>query len=207
MGRDRSFQAILPLRGKPLNVEKKRLEQVLQNEEFRSIITALGAGIADDFDVDSLKFDKVIILADADQDGAHIRSILLTFFYRYMKQLIVDGHVYIGVPPLYKVSKRNEIRYAYSDDELRDMVEEVGKGYEVQRYKGLGEMNPEQLWETTMDPKNRTMIRVTIEDAAEAEKLITTLMGDDIESRKAYIQEYANFNKEPDEFDMLKKNK
>ena len=207
MGRDRSFQAILPLRGKPLNVEKKRLEQVLQNEEFRSIITALGAGIADDFDVDSLKFDKVIILADADQDGAHIRSILLTFFYRYMKQLIVDGHVYIGVPPLYKVSKRNEIRYAYSDDELRDMVEEIGKGYEVQRYKGLGEMNPEQLWETTMDPKNRTMIRVTIEDAAEAEKLITTLMGDDIESRKAYIQEYANFNKEPDEFDMLKKNK
>ena len=207
MGRDRSFQAILPLRGKPLNVEKKRLEQVLQNEEFRSIITALGAGIADDFDVNSLKFDKVIILADADQDGAHIRSILLTFFYRYMKQLIVDGHVYIGVPPLYKISKRNEVKYAYSDDELRDIVEEIGKGYEVQRYKGLGEMNPEQLWETTMDPKNRTMIRVTIEDAAEAEKLITTLMGDDIESRKAYIQEYANFNKEPDEFDKLKKNK
>ena len=205
MGRDRSFQAILPLRGKPLNVEKKRLEQVLQNDEFRSIITALGAGIGDDFDVESLKFDKVIILADADQDGAHIRSILLTFFYRYMKQLIIDGHVYIGVPPLYKISKKNEVKYAYSDDQLRQYADEFGKGYDIQRYKGLGEMNPEQLWETTMDPKNRTMIRVSIEDAAEAEKLITTLMGDDIESRKQYISEYANFNKEPDEFDKLKK--
>lgn len=207
MGRDRTFQAILPLRGKPLNVEKKRLEQVLQNEEFRSIITALGAGIGEDFNVEDLKFDKVIILADADQDGAHIRAILLTFFYRYMKQLIMDGHVYIGVPPLYKISKKNEVKYAYSDEQLRQIAEDFGKGYDIQRYKGLGEMNPEQLWETTMDPKNRTMIQVSIDDAAEAEKLITTLMGDDIESRKVYISEYANFNKEPDEFDKLKKSK
>ncbi len=207
MGRDRTFQAILPLRGKPLNVEKKRLEQVLQNEEFRSIITALGAGIGEDFNVEDLKFDKVIILADADQDGAHIRAILLTFFYRYMKQLIMDGHVYIGVPPLYKISKKNEVKYAYSDEQLRQIAEDFGKGYDIQRYKGLGEMNPEQLWETTMNPKNRTMIQVSIDDAAEAEKLITTLMGDDIESRKVYISEYANFNKEPDEFDKLKKSK
>ncbi len=203
-GRDRSFQAILPLRGKPLNVEKKRLEQVLQNEEIRMIITALGAGIGDDFNVEDLKYDKVIILSDADQDGAHIRAILLTFFYRYMRQLVTDGHVYIGVPPLYKIAKKNEVRYAYSDSELREIANSFGKGYDVQRYKGLGEMNPEQLWETTMEPKNRTMIRVSIEDAAEAEKMITTLMGDDIDSRKLYISEYANFNKQPDEFEKIK---
>ena len=193
--RDRHFQAILPLRGKPLNAEKKRIDQVLQNEEFRTLISALGAGIGDDFKVDNLKYHKVIILADADQDGAHIRAILLTFFYRYMKDLITDGHVYIGMPPLYRVSKRDNHEYVYSDAELAEATVRVGKGYEIQRYKGLGEMDPEQLWSTTMDPTERTLVRVNIDDAANAEKLITTLMGDNIEARKAYIQENADFNK------------
>ncbi|HPE16574.1 MAG TPA: DNA gyrase subunit B, partial [Oscillospiraceae bacterium] len=152
-GRDRRFQAILPLRGKPLNVEKKRLDQVLQNEEFRSVITAVGTGIGEDFDISQLKYDKVIILSDADQDGAHIRAILLTFFYRYMKELVTEGHVYIGLSPLYKVQKGEKRLYCFSDDELRAATREVGKGYTIQRYKGLGEMNPEQLWETTMNPE------------------------------------------------------
>jgi len=193
--RDRHFQAILPLRGKPLNAEKKRIDQVLLNEEIRTIITALGAGIGEDFNPDNLKFHKVIILADADQDGAHIRAILLTFFFRYMKDLIQDGHVFIGLPPLYRVAKRDTIEYVYSDAELPEVVKRVGKGYTLQRYKGLGEMDPEQLWSTTMDPKVRTLVQVTLEDAAEAEKLITTLMGDNIEARKQYISENANFNK------------
>lgn len=193
--RDRHFQAILPLRGKPLNAEKKRIDQVLQNEEFRTIISALNAGIGEDFSVSDLKYHKVIILADADQDGAHIRAILLTFFFRYMKDLITEGHVYIGLPPLYKVSKRNVLEYVYSDAELPSVIEKVGRGYELQRYKGLGEMNPEQLWDTTMDPKQRTLVQVSIEDAAEAELMITTLMGDNIEARKAYIAENADFNK------------
>ena len=193
--RDRSFQAILPLRGKPLNAEKKRLSQVLANEEIRTIISALGTGIGEDFDLDSLKYHKVIILSDADQDGAHIRAILLTFFFRYMKELVLNGHVYIGMPPLYKIQRKDIVEYVYSDLELPDAIERVGKGYSIQRYKGLGEMNPEQLWETTMDPNTRTMMRVTVEDAANAELMITTLMGDDIESRKKYISEHANFNK------------
>jgi len=193
--RDRHFQAILPLRGKPLNAEKKRIDQVLLNEEIRTIITALGAGIGEDFNPENLKFHKVIILADADQDGAHIRAILLTFFFRYMKDLIQDGHVFIGLPPLYRVAKRDTIEYVYSDAELPEVVKRVGKGYTLQRYKGLGEMDPEQLWSTTMDPKVRTLVQVTLEDAAEAEKLITTLMGDNIEARKQYISENANFNK------------
>lgn len=194
-GRDRQFQAILPLRGKPLNAEKKRLDQVLANEEFRTIITALGTGIDEEFTISSLKYDKVIILADADQDGAHIRAILLTFFFRYMKELITDGHVYIGLAPLYRVAKGNKTDYAYSDGELAAKAKQMGKGYTVQRYKGLGEMNPEQLWETTMNPANRAIVKVSIEDAAEAEKLITILMGDKIESRRQYITTYANFNK------------
>ena len=193
--RDRHFQAILPLRGKPLNAEKKRIDQVLQNEEFRTLISALGAGIGDDFKVANLKYHKVIILADADQDGAHIRAILLTFFYRYMRELITEGHVYIGMPPLYRVSKRDNHEYVYSDAELPEATARVGKGYEIQRYKGLGEMDPEQLWSTTMDPTERTLVRVNIDDAANAEKLIATLMGDNIEARKAYIQENADFNK------------
>jgi len=196
--RDRKFQGILPLKGKPLNVEKKRLDQVLANDEFRSIIAALGTSIGEDFDLNSLKYDKVIILADADQDGAHIRAILLTFFYRYMKELITEGHVYIGMPPLYKVSKKDNIMYAYDDNALQECMERVGRGATLQRYKGLGEMNPQQLWDTTMDPKTRKLLRVTLEDVAEAEKMLTILMGDSAELRKAYITEYANFNKDKD---------
>ncbi|MEG1581712.1 MAG: DNA topoisomerase subunit B [Clostridia bacterium] len=193
--RDRHFQAILPLKGKPLNAEKKRIDQVLINEEIRTIISALGAGIGEDFNLENLKYHKVIILADADQDGAHIRAILLTFFFRYMKELIMDGHVFIGLPPLYRVSKRDVLEYVYSDAELPETIEKVGRGYALQRYKGLGEMNVEQLWTTTMDPKNRTLVQVTIDDAA-AEKMITTLMGDNVEARKQYISDNANFNKE-----------
>ena len=195
-GRDRRYQAILPLRGKPLNAEKKRIDQVLANEEIRTIISALDTGFGEDFDLSSLRYNKVIILSDADQDGAHIRAILCTFFYRYMKPLITDGHVFIGLPPLYKVYKKDYEKYVYSDAELADAVASAGKGYMIQRYKGLGEMNPEQLWETTMDPENRTLVQVTIEDAARAEKMITTLMGDDIDGRKAYIGEHANFDRE-----------
>ena len=196
--RSRKYQGILPLRGKPLNVEKKRIDQVLSNEEFRSIISALDTGIGEEFDISSLKYDKVIILSDADQDGAHIRCILLTFFYRYMKELLVEGHVYIGMPPLYKVWKKDKIAYAYDDAQLPDCINEIGKGYSLQRYKGLGEMNPEQLWETTMNPATRTLMRVTVEDAAEAERLLTTLMGDAVDARKAYIITNADFNKDAD---------
>ncbi|MBR2371497.1 MAG: DNA gyrase subunit B [Clostridia bacterium] len=196
--RDRKFQGILPLRGKPLNVEKKRLDQVLANDEFRSIIAALGTSIGEDFDITSLKYDKVIILADADQDGAHIRAILLTFFYRYMKELITEGHVYIGMPPLYKVSKKDTVLYAYDDNALQECMDKVGKSATLQRYKGLGEMNPQQLWDTTMDPKSRKLMRVTLEDVANAEKMLTILMGDSADLRKAYITEHANFNKDND---------
>ncbi len=200
-GRDRRFQAILPLRGKPLNVEKKRVDQVLANEEFRSIITALGAGFDDSFVLENMKYNKVIILADADQDGGHIRAILITFFYRYFKDLITDGHLYIGRPPLYKIARGNKVLYAYNEDQLEKAKIEVGRGYTVQRYKGLGEMNPEQLWDTTMDPEKRSLIRVTIEDLADVENIVTTLMGDNVEPRKQYIAEYANFNKQ-DNFEV-----
>ena len=199
-GRDRRFQAILPLRGKPLNVEKKHLDQVLGNEEFRSLITALGTGIDEGFTLDNLKYGKVIILSDADQDGAHIRAILLTFFFRYMKDLITGGHVYIGMPPLYKVQKGQKVIYAYDDKELAKAVKSMGKGYTLQRYKGLGEMNPEQLWETTMDPSQRKLMRVGIEDAALVDRLTTVLMGDKVEPRRDYISEHADFNR-PDDFD------
>lgn len=192
--RDRSYQAILPLRGKPLNAEKKRLHQVLANEEIRTIISALGTSIGEDFNLSSLKFHKIIILSDADQDGAHIRAILLTFFFRYMKELIINGNLYIGLPPLYKVTRKDKIEYVYSDVELPEVLEKIGKGYTIQRYKGLGEMNPDQLWHTTMDPATRALLRVTIEDAAGAELMVSTLMGDDIDARKSYISEHANFN-------------
>ncbi len=197
-GRDRRFQAILPLRGKPLNSEKKRIDQVLANEEIRSMITALGTGIGEDFDLSRLKYDKVIILSDADQDGAHIRAILLTFFYRYMKPLITDGHVYMGMPPLYKIQKGDKAIYCYDDKELTEAMKGVGKGYTLQRYKGLGEMNPEQLWETTMNPEGRKLTQVSIEDDAEAERMVTILMGDKVEPRKDYIFMYADFNKKDD---------
>lgn len=202
-GRDRAFQAILPLKGKPLNAEKKKLEQVLANEEIRTIISALETGIGEDFNINNLRYNKVIILSDADQDGAHIRAILLTFFYRYMRGLITDGHVFIGLPPLYRISKGNQTEYVYSDYELPEATKRFGKNYQIQRYKGLGEMNPEQLWETTMDPEKRTLVRVTIENAAEAENLVTTLMGDNIEARKAYISEHANFDREDNFIDEI----
>ncbi len=194
--RDRAFQAILPLKGKPLNAEKKRLDQVLANEEIRMIIASLGTGIGEEFDLSYLKFHKVIILSDADQDGAHIRAILLTFLFRYMKGLITNGNVYIGLPPLYKIEKKDKVEYVYSDKELPEAISRFGKGYTIQRYKGLGEMNPEQLWETTMDPARRTLVRVGIDDVANAELLITTLMGNDVEARKQYLSEYVDFSKE-----------
>ena len=194
-GRDRRFQAILPLRGKPLNVEKKRLDQVLANEEFRSIITALGTGIGGDFDITRLKYNKVIILSDADQDGAHIRAILLTFVFRYRRQLITEGHVYIGMPPLYKVAKGDRVIYCYDDTALPAALQKIGRGYTLQRYKGLGEMNPEQLWETTMNPDGRKLMQVGIEDVVEVERRVTILMGDKVEPRREYISTYANFNK------------
>lgn len=197
-GRDRRFQAILPLRGKPLNVERKRLDQVLNNEEFRSIITALGTNIDEDFTLKTLKYHKVIILSDADQDGAHIRAILLTFFFRYMRELISRGHVYIGMPPLYQVRYGSHAQYAYDDRELKQITEGL-KNYTIQRYKGLGEMNPEQLWDTTMDPAKRKLLQVTLEDGAEAERLITVLMGDKVDPRREYISRHANFGR-PDTF-------
>nr|WP_122013288.1 DNA topoisomerase subunit B [Maliibacterium massiliense] len=201
-GRDRRYQAILPLRGKPLNAEKKRLDEVLANEEFRSIITALGAGIDEDFDIKNLKYDKVIILSDADQDGAHIRAILLTFFFRYMRELILQGHVYMGVPPLYRITSGGKNTYAYTDKELGKLTRGASKGYTIQRYKGLGEMNPEQLWETTLNPAHRTLVQVSIEDAAEADRIVTVLMGEKVEPRKQYISYYADFNK-VDEFAQI----
>jgi DNA gyrase subunit B len=194
--RNRSFQAILPLRGKPLNAEKKRIDQVLANEEIRTIISALGAGITDDFNVKDLNYHRVIILSDADQDGLHIRAILLTFFYRYMRELITEGYVYIGLPPLYRIKKKDQVEYVYDDIALDEMKRKMGRGTELQRYKGLGEMNAEQLWQTTMDPDRRKLIRVTIDEAANAEKMVSILMGDAVEQRRNYIIEHANFNKQ-----------
>lgn len=193
--RDRSFQAILPLRGKPLNAEKKRIDQVLMNDEIRTIISALGSGIGDDFNLDTLNYHKVVILSDADQDGGHIRAILLTFFYRYMKDLITEGHVYIGMPPLYRIAKKDVVEYVYNDELLDEAKSRIGRNATIQRYKGLGEMNAEQLWATTMDPDRRTLMQVTIEDATQAEVMVSTLMGDAVEARKSYIIEHANFNK------------
>ena len=195
-GRDRYYQAILPLKGKPLNSEKKRIDQVLANDEIRTLIGAINTGIGEDFKLDNLKYNKIIILSDADQDGAHIRAILLTFFFRYMRPLINNGNIYIGLPPLYKVSTKGEDHYCYSDEELQEVTAKLGnKSYSLQRYKGLGEMNPEQLWETTMDPAKRSLIRVTVDDAVRADQIITTWMGDDAKSRKDYITNNANFNK------------
>ncbi len=192
--RDRYFQAILPLRGKPLNSEKKRLDQVLANEEIRTIIGAIGTGIGQDFKLENLKYNKIVILSDADQDGMHIRSILLTFFFRYMPELITNGNIYIGMPPLYKVSSKDKEVYCYTDEELAYETSLV-KNYTIQRYKGLGEMDAEQLWTTTMDPQKRNMMRVSVEDKVMADKVITTWMGDDVSARKDYINKNANFNK------------
>ncbi len=191
-GRDRKFQAILPLRGKIINVEKARLDKILANEEIRAMITAFGTGIGEEFDIEKRRYDKIIIMTDADVDGAHIRTLLLTFFYRYMKPLITKGHVYIAQPPLYQVRKGRSIWYLYTDDELKSKIEEVGgDNTVVQRYKGLGEMNPEQLWETTMDPQFRTMLKVELEDAVEADRIFSVLMGDKVEPRRKFIQDNA----------------
>lgn len=202
-GRDRRFQAILPLRGKVLNAEKSNINKLLENEELHTLINALGTGVGKAFDISKLRYNKVIILADADQDGAHIRALLLSFFFRYMRELVVEGHVYIGMPPLYKIEDKKGARYAYDDEELRKMLEDAGRGYTLQRYKGLGEMNPEQLWETTLSPQSRTLMRVTIDSAAEAEQMVILLMGTDSKSRKDYIFANANFNK-TDSFKEIK---
>lgn len=191
-GRDRRFQAILPLRGKILNVEKARLNKILNNNEIRALITALGTGIGDEFDITKARYGKVIIMTDADVDGAHIRTLLLTFFYRYMRRLIDDGFIYIAQPPLYKVKKGKEEFYVYNDREFNQLLENIGKeNISVQRYKGLGEMNPGQLWETTMNPEKRTVLKVSIEDAVEADEIFTTLMGDKVEPRKDFILFHA----------------
>lgn len=201
-GRDRKFQAILPLRGKVINTEKAKMQDILKNEEINTIIYTIGAGVGPEFSIEDCNYDKVIIMTDADTDGAHIQVLLLTFFYRYMKPLIEDGKVYIALPPLYKVSKgqgkKQVIEYAWTDDELAAMIKKVGKGYMLQRYKGLGEMNAEQLWETTMDPTSRTLIRVRIDDAAQAERRVTTLMGDKVEPRRKWIENHVQFTLEED---------
>lgn len=191
-GRDRRFQAILPIRGKILNVEKARLDRIYANAEIRTMITAFGSGISDEFDLGKLRYDKIVIMTDADVDGAHIRTLLLTFFYRYMKPLVEHGHVYIAQPPLYQIRKGKKQWYTYSDDELTMKLDEVGRdGATIQRYKGLGEMNPEQLWDTTMNPEGRTMLQVSMEDAEAADELFTILMGDKVEPRRQFIEEHA----------------
>ncbi|WAA10909.1 DNA topoisomerase IV subunit B [Fervidibacillus albus] len=201
-GRDRRFQAVLPLRGKVINTEKAKLADILKNEEINTIIYTIGAGVGADFQIDDVNYDKVIIMTDADTDGAHIQVLLLTFFYRYMRPLIEAGKVYIALPPLYKITKgtgKNEnIQYAWTDDELKNVTKKMGRGYSVQRYKGLGEMNADQLWETTMNPDTRTLIRVRIDDAARAEKRVTTLMGDKVEPRRKWIERNVDFGMEDD---------
>ncbi|WP_160692871.1 DNA topoisomerase (ATP-hydrolyzing) subunit B [Clostridium sp. C2-6-12] len=193
-GRNRKFQAILPLRGKILNVEKQRLDRILNADTIRSMVTAFGAGIGNDFDVEKIRYNRIIIMTDADVDGAHIRTLLLTFFYRYMRELIDDGHVYIAQPPLYKVSKSKKEYYAYTDSELEKVMAEIGgkdNSTDIQRYKGLGEMNAAQLWDTTMDPEKRILLKVNIEDAMAADEIFTILMGEKVEPRKEFIQQNA----------------
>ncbi|HET7497644.1 MAG TPA: DNA topoisomerase (ATP-hydrolyzing) subunit B [Candidatus Eisenbacteria bacterium] len=193
MGRDRKYQAILPLKGKILNVEKASLDKMLSNEEIRTIITALGTGIDDDFDADKARYHKIIIMTDADVDGAHIRTLLLTFFFRHMRPLIERGYIYIAMPPLYRIAKGKDVRYAYNDAEREKALEEIGrKGIHMQRYKGLGEMNPDQLWSTTMDPEFRSVSKVTLDDLVEADQIFTILMGDQVEPRRKFIEEYAD---------------
>ncbi len=192
-GRDRRYQAILPLWGKMLNVEKARLDKVYGNEKLMPIVTALGCGIGDEFDISKLRYGKIIIMADADVDGSHIRTLLLTFFFRYMKPLVEEGHVYLAQPPLFRLTKAKKHYYAYTDKECNQLMEELKNGYEIQRYKGLGEMDPDQLWETTMDPANRIMLRVEVEDAAAADEAFTILMGDKVEPRREFIQQNARY--------------
>ena len=192
-GRDRRFQAILPLWGKMLNVEKARLDRVYGNDKLMPVITALGCGIGDEIDLDKLRYGKIIIMADADVDGSHIRTLMLTFFFRFMRPLIEEGHIYIAQPPLYRITKGKEHHYAYSDQERDKIMEQLGGKYEIQRYKGLGEMDAEQLWETTMDPATRIMLRVEMEDAAAADEVFTILMGDKVEPRRDFIEKNAKY--------------
>ncbi len=190
-GRDRHFQAILPLRGKILNTERARLDKILGNNEVRALISALGTGVGDNFDVEGLRYGRIIIMTDADVDGSHIRTLLLTFFFRYMPKLIEDGHLYIAQPPLYRVAYKNQVKYVYSDKEKDKVLKDLGEKVSLQRYKGLGEMNPTQLWETTMNPENRTLLLVTVDDAAESDRTFDMLMGDAVDPRRKFIQTHA----------------
>ena len=193
-GRDRKFQAILPLRGKILNVEKARLDKILAYEEIKAMITAFGTGIDTEFNIEKLRYGKIIIMTDADVDGAHIRTLLLTFFFRHMRELVDEGHIYIAQPPLYMVSKNRKEYYVYDDDELEVLLKEIGRdNYTIQRYKGLGEMNPEQLWETTMDPEHRILLRVNVDDAVNADEIFSMLMGDKVEPRREFIEKNAKY--------------
>ncbi|MBR7928300.1 DNA topoisomerase IV subunit B [Aerococcaceae bacterium zg-ZUI334] len=203
LGRDRQYQAILPLRGKVINTEKASMQDIMKNEEINTMIYTIGAGVGADFDIESVNYDKVIIMTDADTDGAHIQVLLLTFFYRYMKPLLEAGKVYLAMPPLFKVSrgsgKKQVIEYAWTDEELDAAIKKVGKGYMLQRYKGLGEMNADQLWETTMNPETRILIRVTIDDAAQVERRVTTLMGNKVEPRRKWIEKNVQFTMETED--------
>lgn len=202
-GRDRGFQAVLPLRGKVINTEKAKIQDIFKNEEISTIIHTIGAGVGGDFDLEDVQYDKIIIMTDADTDGAHIQVLLLTFFYRYMRSLVEQGKIYIALPPLYKISKgkgkKEKVVYAWDDDEMKKTIKEFKNGYMIQRYKGLGEMNADQLWETTMNPETRTLIRVTIEDLARAERRVTTLMGDKVEPRRKWIKGNVQFGMEENE--------
>ena len=197
-GRDRKFQAILPLWGKMLNVEKARLDKVYGNEKLMPVVTALGCGLGEEFDISKLRYGKIIIMADADVDGSHIRTLLLTFFFRFMRPLVEEGHIYLAQPPLFRITKGKKHHYAYSDEQRDAIMAELGSGYEIQRYKGLGEMDSEQLWETTMDPERRTMRRVEVEDAATADEIFTVLMGDKVEPRREFIEQNARYVKNLD---------
>ncbi|WP_027333062.1 DNA topoisomerase IV subunit B [Mycoplasmopsis gallinarum] len=198
LGRNRVYQAILPLRGKVINTEKSRLFEILKNEEIATIINTIGAGIGEDFDINKIQYHKIIIMTDADTDGAHIQILLLTFFYRHMKQLIENGNVYIALPPLFKLSNKKEVLYAWDEDELQELLNSNKQNYDIQRYKGLGEMNADQLWETTMNPETRSLIRVKISDALAAEKSVSILMGDNVEPRKEWINNHVQFTLEDD---------
>ena len=204
-GRDRKFQAILPLWGKMLNVEKTRVDKIYGNDKLNPVITAIGAGIGNDFDISKIRYGKIILMADADVDGSHIRTLLLTFFFRYMKPLVEEGHIYIAQPPLFKLSKKGmEDIYCYNEHDLEEKLEELeAKGIKrdslgLQRYKGLGEMNSEQLWETTMNPETRTLVQISLQDAAEADKIFTVLMGEDVEPRREFIEQNAKYVKNLD---------
>ena len=191
-GRDRTFQAILPLRGKVLNTEKAKIDEVLKNEEIITMISTIGAGFGQDFDISKCNYNRIIIMTDADTDGAHIQILLLTFFFRYMTELVEAGKIYIATPPLYKIATKNTVEYAWSDDELREKIANL-KNVTIQRYKGLGEMNPEQLWETTMDPARRTLVQVKIGDYSSADNRVSVLMGDDVEPRREWIDNNVVF--------------